>query len=302
MTKPTVVIAMSGGVDSSVAAARLVEQDFNVIGMMLRLWTEDGKEAFNRCCTPEAMGLAKRMAAHLEIPFYALDVRQRFRETVVQYFIDGYQSGVTPNPCLVCNREIRWGFLLNHAIGLGADYMATGHYARVRPSPDGSTQLIRAVDLSKDQSYVLSVLNQSQLGHAMFPIGDLTKAEVRRLAKEYDLPVADRAESQDLCFVTDGDYSSFLSRHSTKVIEPGNIVNQAGEVLGHHQGLAFYTIGQRRGIGIAADQPYYVIEKDSENNKLIVGHRYELGKQNSPGRSSQLDRIRPAPRSDQCEC
>ncbi len=156
--------------------------------------------------------------------------------------------------------------------------MATGHYARVRSSPDGGTQLIRAADPSKDQSYVLSVLNQAQLSHAMFPIGELTKSEVRVLAKEYDLPVADRADSQDLCFVTDGDYRSFLSRNSPEVIKPGEITNQVGEVLGQHQGLAFYTIGQRRGIGIAADQPYFVIEKDAANNQLIVGHRDELGR------------------------
>ena len=279
MKTPTVVIAMSGGVDSSVAAALLVEQGYSVIGMMLRLWTEDGQQAYNRCCTPEAMGLARKMAAHLDIPFYAVDVRERFRNTVVQYFIDSYLAGDTPNPCLVCNREIRWGHLLNHAKGLGADFMATGHYARVQPSADHGVQLLRAVDKKKDQSYVLSVLSQSQLKHAMFPIGAYTKTQVRELAAQYQLPAADRADSQDLCFITEGDYRTFLTRNSTEMIHPGEIITGSGEVLGTHQGLPFYTVGQRRGIGIASDRPYYVMEKNSERNQLIIGHREEMGKQ-----------------------
>ncbi len=209
---------MSGGVDSSVAAALLVSQGHEVIGMMLRLWSEDGQSAFNRCCTPEAMGLARQVAAHLGIPFYALDVKQKFRDTVVQFFIDGYAQGVTPNPCMVCNREIRWGFLLQHALRLGATQMATGHYAQVLESSPGSFVLKRGVDRHKDQSYVLSVLRQDQLQHAAFPIGNLTKQEVRALAAQFELPVAARPDSQDLCFITSGNYRDFLSNHAPEAL------------------------------------------------------------------------------------
>jgi tRNA-specific 2-thiouridylase len=272
----TVVVAMSGGVDSSVAAALLVEQGYHVVGMMLRLWSESGKEAFNRCCTPEAMGLARRVAANLDIPFYAVDVRQAFRDTVVQYFLDEYVRGVTPNPCLVCNRQIRWGKLLDHAQALGAQYMATGHYARVRHVENGLAQLLRGVDLQKDQSYVLSVLSQKQLQRALFPIGGYTKSEIRALARKFALPVADRADSQDLCFLSGEDYRLFLERHAPQVKNPGPIYNQQGVLMGEHRGLAFYTIGQRKGLGISAPTPVYVAEKDQKRNALVVGQRQDL--------------------------
>ena len=183
---------MSGGVDSSVAAALLKEQGYDVIGMMLRLWSEEGKEDSNRCCTPDAMGLARRVAAKLDIPFYVVDAKEVFRETVVEYFLDGYARGVTPNPCLVCNRQIRWTFLLEHALALGAEYMATGHYVRTRRPADGRTELLRAVDAAKDQSYVLHVLNQEKLKHALFPVGDYPKPEIRAIAEKYGLPTASR--------------------------------------------------------------------------------------------------------------
>src|SRR5512141_1885950 len=188
MTK--VVVAMSGGVDSSVAAALLKEQGYEVIGMMLRLWSEPGKEESNRCCTPDSMAQARREAAKLGIPFYVVDAKDIFHRTVVQYFLDGYARGETPNPCLLCNRQIRWTFLLEHALALGADYMATGHYARLRKSDDGTLQLLRGVDTAKDQSYVLHVLTQDKLAKAMFPVGEYAKPEIRKIAEQHGLPTA----------------------------------------------------------------------------------------------------------------
>lgn len=275
--QPTVVVAMSGGVDSSVAAALLKQQGYNVIGMMLRLWSEPGSEMDNRCCTPDSMALARRMAARLGIPYYAVDARQYFHDTVVRAFIDGYAQGTTPNPCLRCNRHVRWEFLLQHALNLGASFMATGHYARLDRSDPSSIKLLRARDSGKDQSYVLHVLRQHQLQRALFPIGELTKPEVRQLARDFNLPVAERADSQDLCFLGNGDYRQFLLRNAPQIENPGPILNRAGKVLGQHQGLAFYTIGQRKGLGIASPQPLYVIEKDLQRNALIVGQKDELG-------------------------
>lgn len=273
----TVVVAMSGGVDSSVAAALLVEQGYRVIGMMLRLWSEPGAEAYNRCCTPEAMSLARRVAHQLEIPFYALDIRETFQRKIVQPFINDYLQGVTPNPCLSCNRQIRFGALLEHARTLGANYLATGHYARLRVNGQGKLQLLAGVDNHKDQSYVLSVLNQSQLSQALFPVGEYSKPQVRELAQRFALPVAERSDSQDLCFLAGDDYRNFLRRQAPQVENPGVILNRQGEVLGKHRGLAFYTIGQRKGLGVSGAQPLYVLEKDLERNALLVGELEELG-------------------------
>lgn len=274
---PKVAVAMSGGVDSSVAAAILVDQGYPVVGLMLRLWSEPGSENENRCCTPDAMAQARRVAAKLGIPFYALDVRERFREIVVQSFLDGYASGITPNPCISCNRLIRWGFLLDSARAFGAEKMATGHYARLRTQEDGTVQLLRGIDARKDQAYVLSTLSQEQLQRTILPLGDFEKPAVRELARKYELTVADRAESQDLCFLAGQDYRQFLSRYVPTVVQPGPITDRQGKQVGEHQGLAFYTIGQRKGIGIAAPQPLYVVAKNQSTNTLVVGPAPELG-------------------------
>jgi len=276
MTK--VVVAMSGGVDSSVAAALLKEQGYDVIGMMLRLWSEPGKEESNRCCTPDSMAQARRVAAKLEIPFYVIDAKDVFRETVVQYFLDGYARGETPNPCLVCNRKIRWTFLLDHALALGADFMATGHYVR-KQTVKGSHQLLRAVDRNKDQSYVLHVLNQEKLARALFPVGDYPKPEIRAIAEKYGLPTASRKDSQDLCFLAGEDYRNFLQRNAAEMLQPGAILTQDGRSVGEHGGLANYTIGQRKGLGVASTVPLYVLGKNAVTNTLIVGTQEELGSQ-----------------------
>ncbi|MFH1524050.1 MAG: tRNA 2-thiouridine(34) synthase MnmA [Chloroflexota bacterium] len=272
-----VVVAMSGGVDSSVAAALLKQQGYEVIGVMLRLWSEAGREDSNRCCTPDSMALARRVAAKLEIPFYAVDVKNLFHSTVVQTFLDGYASGVTPNPCLACNRQIRWGHLLQHALAIGADYLATGHYARLRTAEDGRRELLRAVDQSKDQTYVLHVLTQEKLARALFPVGEYPKSEIRDLALTFGLPTATRSDSQDLCFLAGEDYRAFLRRNAPEIAHTGPIVTRDGKVLGEHQGLAYYTIGQRKGLGISSPVPLYVLQKDAATNTLVIGLEDELG-------------------------
>lgn len=274
---PKVVVAMSGGVDSSVAAALLKQQGYDVIGMMLRLWSEPGKEDSNRCCTPDSMAMARRVAAKLDIPFYVLDAKEVFRETVVQSFLDGYAAGVTPNPCLLCNRHIRWTFLLEHALALGADFMATGHYARKETTPEGEHQLLRAVDRSKDQSYVLHVLNQEKLARALFPVGEYPKSEIRNIAESLGLSVHKRPDSQDLCFLAGEDYRNFIQRNAAEMLRPGTIATREGEVLGQHNGLANYTIGQRKGLGLSSPVPLYVLGKDAATNTLVVGEATGLG-------------------------
>jgi len=275
--KERVVVAMSGGVDSSVAAALLVEQGYEVIGLMLHLWSEVGDGASNRCCTPEAVVDARRVARTLGIPFYLLNCARRFKERVVDYFVREYARGHTPNPCLACNRHIKFGFLLRAALSLDAANLATGHYARVR-QVNGRYQLLRGIDGRKDQSYFLYMLGQEQLRHTLFPIGDHTKPRVREIAARRGLPVAEKEESQEVCFVRDHDYRRFLLIHAPETICPGPILAYTGREIGRHQGLPFYTIGQRRGLGISWSEPLYVLEIDVARNALIVGPASQLGR------------------------
>jgi tRNA-specific 2-thiouridylase len=280
-----VVVAMSGGVDSSVAAALLVERGCEVIGVMLRLWSEPAPPVVggtaearaNRCCSVEAIYDAQGVADRLGIPFYVIDAAQPFKTQVVDLLVAEYTAGRTPNPCLVCNRRIRFGYLLDYARRLGARHLATGHYARIRRSDDGRWQLWRGVDPAKDQSYVLSVLGQDDLAHALFPVGEYAKPQVRLLAAERGLPTASRNDSQDLCFVPDGDYRRFLAGQAPQAMQPGPILDAAGRRLGTHRGLPAYTIGQRSGVGIAAPRPLYVLALDVARNALIVGGEEELG-------------------------
>ncbi len=275
-----VVVAMSGGVDSSVAAALLVEQGYDVVGMMMRLWSDEamGGAAHNRCCTPEQMEDARRIADKIGIPFYVLDTKDVFRSTVVQYFIDQHRDGFTPNPCMECNRHIRFDWLLKNAIALDADYLATGHYARIDQDESGLFRLRTGVDVNKDQSYVLSVMGQEQLSRTKFPIGEYPKSEVRAMAAKYGLNVESKKDSQDLCFLGNGDYRTFLTLHAPDVMTPGPIVRKNGEVLGEHQGLSNYTIGQRKGLGVSYSEPLFVLAMNPYKNALVVGTRDELGR------------------------
>jgi tRNA-specific 2-thiouridylase len=272
-----VVVAMSGGVDSSVAAALLLEQGYAVSGLMLGLWADPETEFENRCCASNAVALARRVADQLGIPFHVIDAAELFRREVVAPMIADYARGRTPNPCLRCNRAVRWGFLMQHALALGAEFLATGHYARIRCSQD-RFELLRGVDPAKDQSYVLASLGPEDLARTLFPLGGMTKAEVREHARRLRLPVAERPDSQDLCFVPGGDYRRFLKKYAPGIFRPGPILNRAGETLGEHQGLPAYTIGQRKGIWVPSARPLYALAIDPARNALIVGPAEELGR------------------------
>ncbi len=267
---------MSGGVDSAVAAAMLVEQGYDVSGVMLELWKEPG--AGGGALSDESVPVAdaRRVADALRIPFRVVNCTVPFKEQVVDAFIADYARGLTPNPCLACNRAIKFGFLLETAQSLGADFLATGHYARVQER-DGRFQLLRGVDRAKDQSYVLYMLGQSQLGHVLLPLGEYTKPQVREIAARLNLPVAQKAESQDICFVRE-DYRQFLQTYAPESVRPGPILDVAGRELGQHQGLPFYTIGQRRGLGLVWAAPLYVLDLDVARNAVIVGPAPQLGR------------------------
>lgn len=279
VSQEQVVVALSGGVDSSVAAALLVEQGYRVTGAMLRLWAEPGSDeaGANRCCTPEAVTRAQQVADQLGIPFSLIDAEAEFKIRVVDYFVAEYSAGRTPNPCIPCNRTVRFGFLLERILAQGAPFMATGHYARVRRAA-GRYQLLRGRDPRKDQSYFLHVLDQTQLAHVLFPLGDLTKDEVREIARQHGLSVAEQPESQDVCFLADGDYRRFLAEQAPYLFRPGPIRDTSGRVLGQHCGLPAYTIGQRKGLGIAAAEPLYVLAIEPDEHALIVGTVAELGR------------------------
>ena len=280
---------MSGGVDSSTTAALLVERGYEVIGVMMRLWSEppslvlsgaaNAAEQFasNRCCSPEAVADARGVAQRLGLPFYLLNFEDDFKTHVVNFFLDGYARGITPNPCLECNRAVKFGVLLEKARALGADYLATGHYARVRES-NGKFELLRGIDPKKDQSYALSVLTQAQLSQALFPLGEYRKDETREIARRFGLRVSEKDESQDLCFIADGEYRNFLRRNIPNALQPGDIVDTHGTVLARHEGLPLYTIGQRKGLNVAVGEPLYVLDLDTRRNAVVVGRRDELGK------------------------
>lgn len=264
-------VAMSGGLDSSMAAALLLQEGYEVFGLTMRLWGEDASRS-----SPASVAAAGEAARHLGIPLHVIDLRENFRRQVMDYLVDEYCRGRTPNPCVVCNQSIKFGRLLEEARRAGACALATGHYAR-RAWYDGRWHLLRGIDARKDQSYALYRLGQAQLAQILFPLGNLTKEKVRGMALERRLPAADRQESQEICFLPDNDYRQFIRECAPEHIRPGPILDRGGQELGKHHGLPYYTIGQRKGLGIAAPEPLYVLELDVPRNTVIVGPARELG-------------------------
>ena len=273
LSSKRVVVGMSGGVDSSAAAAVLIDQGYDVIGITLKLWPQDCvSRAEDKCCGPQAVMDARSVSHQLKIPYYLVDESADFQAQVIQYFADEYKAGRTPNPCVMCNEKLKFGTLLQRARQLGAHWIATGHYARVVHGEPGQRVLLKkGLDERKDQSYFLFSLRQEYLQHLLFPLGDHTKDASRDVARDCSLRTADKEESMEICFVPDNDYRAFLTQSRLVDPEPGDIVDLEGKVLGKHEGIAFYTIGQRRGLGIASSEPLYVLELDAKSNRVIVG-------------------------------
>jgi tRNA-specific 2-thiouridylase len=267
-----VVVGMSGGVDSSVAAAILKNEGYDVTGITMQIWLARESSSFKTCCSIASIEEAKRVAEEIGIPHHTIDMRDIFIEKVIENFCNEYSSGRTPNPCIRCNQFVRFDTLLEKAKELGAELIATGHYARIeRDRRQGRYLLKKGIDERKDQSYVLYVMTQDHLSNTIFPLGSLRKEETRKIAEDLNLSVATKPESQEICFIPEDDYSKFLSTIMPEKISPGPIFDKTGTILGKHQGLPFYTIGQRKGLGIAHRKPLYVISIDIDRNALIVG-------------------------------
>jgi len=274
---PRVVVAMSGGVDSSVAAALLKDQGYDVIGITMQIWRRTEDPLVGGCCSLAAVEDARRVAEKLGVPHHVLNFREPFARRVIDDFVEEYRRGHTPNPCVRCNQFIKFDLLQKRARELEAEYVATGHYARIEyDTKRNRWLLLRGRDRSKDQSYALYAMTQEQLAHALFPLGRLRKAEVRKIAEELSLIVARKPESQEICFVTEKDYREFLRRVAPDLARPGPILDTQGNVVGEHEGTAFYTIGQRKGLRVAVGQPRYVIRIDAEANAVVIGEEVEL--------------------------
>lgn len=273
--KKKVVVGMSGGVDSSVAAYLLKEQGYEVIGVTMRIWQEEAGapvETEEGCCGLSAVEDARRVAEYLGIAYYCMDFRREFRRSVIDYFVEEYLKGRTPNPCIACNRYVKWGALLEKSLAIGADYIATGHYARVERLPGGRYSIRQSATSAKDQTYALYELTQEQLSRTLLPVGDYTKDEIRSIAKSQGLPVANKPDSQEICFVPDNDYASFIDREAgKKAPKPGNFVTADGRTLGRHKGITHYTIGQRRGLGLPMGERVFVTEIRPETDEVVIG-------------------------------
>jgi tRNA-uridine 2-sulfurtransferase len=275
MTRRKAVVAMSGGVDSSVAAAALIDEGFEVTGIMLKLWRGESANTASGCCNVGAAEDARRVADLLDIPFYVLNLADRFEDSVVKDFHHAYSSGKTPNPCVRCNQWVKFDALFERAMALGADVLATGHYARVKQR-DRRFRLLRGRDEHKDQSYVLWMLTQHQLAHCRFPVGEHDKTETRRIAADLGLRTAAKPDSQEICFVREGDFDAYVGEEMPVAARPGPIVDSEGRVLGEHRGIGRYTVGQRKGLGISLGVPLFVTHLDADANAVVVGGRDEL--------------------------
>lgn len=271
------MVGMSGGVDSTVAAAVLQEQGYKVIGVTLKLWDEENQSEYNKtCCSLDDIDDARNAAYDLGIPFYVLNMKELFVEEVVKPFVDSYLEGFTPNPCIVCNQKIKFEAMLKKAISMDIDYIATGHYVQKHiDTQTGRYVLKKAVDLTKDQSYVLYMLSQEQLEKSLFPLGGYTKSKVREMAGKLNLKVSDKPDSQDICFVGNGNYVDFIMDRTDEEILPGSFMDTSGNVIGTHQGLIRYTVGQRKGLGATFGRPMYVVEKRKEDNTIVLGTKEE---------------------------
>ena len=274
-----VVVGMSGGVDSSVAALLLLEQGYEVIGVTMQIWQKETEEALEEnggCCGLSAVEDARRVAAQLGIPYYVMNFRQEFETSVMDYFAREYCQGRTPNPCIACNRYVKWEALLQRSLKIGADYIATGHYAQIKQLPNGRYTLASAVTAAKDQTYALYNLTQQQLAHTLMPVGLYHKEEIRDMAAKRGLRVAGKPDSQEICFVPDKDYVGFIKREYHIKEEPGNFVSGDGRILGEHKGILHYTIGQRKGLGIAFGKPMFVAEIRPESREIVLAEDKEL--------------------------
>lgn len=269
-----VVVGMSGGVDSSAAAYLLKEQGYEVIGVTMQIWQDEDhalQEENGGCCGLSAVDDARRVAAELDIPYYVMNFKREFKENVIDYFVKEYLNGRTPNPCIACNRYVKWESLLTRSLSIGADFIATGHYARIEQLPNGRYCIKTSKTAAKDQTYALYNLTQDQLARTIMPVGEYTKDEIRKIAEKINLRIANKPDSQDICFVPDGDYASFINETCGEQVKEGNFVTADGIVIGTHKGITHYTVGQRKGLGIALGYPAFVLEIRPETNEVVIG-------------------------------
>lgn len=271
-----VVVGMSGGVDSSVAAYLLKEQGYDVIGVTMQIWQDDNHENSDGCCGISAVDDARRVADMLGIPYYVMNFKEEFQKNVIDYFLEEYKLGRTPNPCIMCNRYVKWEALMNRSLAIGADYIATGHYARIEKLPNGRMAIRNSVTSAKDQTYALYNLTQKQLEHTLMPVGDYTKDEIRSIALKLGLYVASKPDSQDICFVEDNDYAGFIEKETHKKALPGNFVDLNGNILGRHEGIIHYTIGQRKGLNLSMGHPVFVVEIRPDTNEVVIGESKDV--------------------------